>query len=687
MKQSLEAVGAPETHAGAASTPDARAAWGCLADCMRDGSELGSRVGRGWLLQLLVAAAEHELAISNGGDGGGDAQLPQQQEDEGGEAAPSAAAAATPLPALLPEVAAHGGCQLETRRRGMQGQGGLRELLMRALATTPDSRAADCFISAVGSLLAHVRLRCAAVGLDPEDGWAGNGGSSASFGTALTPGPSASSGGEGDFRTPLSASASGSALRAPGSAARLSAMQSPSAHSRQHSRQQLAAQASVDSLPDAETSAVRIVPSESLGSMAQSSPSDGQGGMWRVSALPTLSSAPAARCAVLLRGGPLAAARLACNRRSMYQALTWQYPPTPIWSPLQNINCAEVVIATLSLAVEWLLQAPQEARQGAMLHATQLLLAFTLAPRQPRSVAANGTSSLSASFAQGGGLDTAAGMQTSDALPGSPAPAPGAVVTPGSRQRGSGPPHRLAGQAPTPLQIPPSPGMSPTGPELTSPSGLPQRPVSPSMAALKAAAASAAASAAGTPATSTAPRPATPRASSFERLQGAGEPSAADIAAAAAVAVAGSAAATAAEHAEQAAAEAAQVSATQLWSFLNGDSMVPPVRLARRPLFVLREAHVLSWRGGAAVAHRAAGCPCRLSSSVPRAQPVRLRSPGAGCLLLDPQPTPRTAPHPAPTHPPNVPPTGLSGPAAADAAPAAPHAVRGPAARQLRVAL
>lgn len=534
VKQSLEAVSAPETHAGAASTPDTRAAWGCLADCMRDGSELGSRVGRGWLLQLLVAAAEHELAISNGGDGGGDAQLPQQQEDEGGEAAPSAAAAATPLPALLPEVAAHGGCQLEERRRGMQGQGGLRELLMRALATTPDSRAADCFISAVGSLLAHVRLRCAAVGLDPEDGWAGNGGSSASFGTALTPGPSASSGGEGDFRTPLSASASGSALRAPGSAARLSAMQSPSAHSRQHSRQQLAAQASVDSLPDAETSAVRIVPSESLGSMAQSSPSDGQGGMWR------------------------------------------------------NINCAEVVIATLSLAVEWLLQAPQEARQGAMLHATQLLLAFTLAPRQPRSVAANGTPSLSASFAQGGGLDTAAVMQTSDALPGSPAPAPGAVVTPGSRQRGSGPPHRLAGQAPTPLQIPPSPGMSPTGPELTSPSGLPQRPVSPSMAALKAAAASAAASATGTPATSTAPRQATPRASSFERLQGAGEPSAADIAAAAAVAVAGSAAATAAEHAEQAAAEAAQVSATQLWSFLNGDSMVPPDLLRLMPPLLLR---------------------------------------------------------------------------------------------------
>ncbi|KAL4440437.1 hypothetical protein ABPG75_003438 [Micractinium tetrahymenae] len=535
VKQSLEAVSAPEAYASALSTADARAVWGCLADCMRDGSELGSRVGRGWLLQLLVAAAEQELSRGGSGGGGGNGgdapQQQQQQQDEGGEAAGAATGGAASPPALLPEVSAHGGCQLEERRRGMQSQDGLRELLMRALATTPDSRAADCFISAVGSLLAHVRLRCAAVGWDQEDGWAGNGGSS-SFVTATTPGPSTSAGGDVDFRTPLSTSVSGSALRAAGSAARLSALQSPSSHSRRPSQQKPAAQPSVDSLPDAETSAARIVPSESVSSMAQSSPWDGQGGMWR------------------------------------------------------SVNCAEVVIATLSLAVEWLLQAPQEARQGAMLRAAQVLLAFTLSPRQPHgaaAAAAAGMASRSASFALGGAAGTV------EALPGSPAPSPGALLTPGSRQQGPGLPHRLAGQAPAPLQIPPSPGMSPSGPEMLSPAGLPQRPVSPSMAALKAAAASAAASAAGTPASSAAPRPGTPRASSFERLQGGGEPSAADIAAAAAAVVAaGSAAATVASQLEQAAAEAAQASATQLWSFLNGEAMVPQNLLRLMPPLLLR---------------------------------------------------------------------------------------------------
>lgn len=291
VKLSLEAVSAPEAHASALSTAEARAVWGCLADCMRDGSELGSRLGRGWLLQLLVAAAEHELSSTSGNGGGGGTagdppQQQQQQQDGGGEEAPAPAAGTAPLPALLPEVTPHGGCQLEEGRRGMQGQDGLRELLMRALATTPDSRAADCFISAVGSLLAHVRLCCAAVGREQEDGWSGG---SSSFGTAATPGPSGGGGSEGDFRTPLAASASGSALRAAGSAARLSAMQTPSSHSRQPSKQQVTAQASVDSLPDAETSAVRIVPSDSIGSMVQSSPSDGQGGMWRVSASRPLS--------------------------------------------------------------------------------------------------------------------------------------------------------------------------------------------------------------------------------------------------------------------------------------------------------------------------------------------------------------------------------------------------------------
>lgn len=35
--------------------------WDTLVDCLRDQSELGAHIGRGWLLKLLLASAEQEL--------------------------------------------------------------------------------------------------------------------------------------------------------------------------------------------------------------------------------------------------------------------------------------------------------------------------------------------------------------------------------------------------------------------------------------------------------------------------------------------------------------------------------------------------------------------------------------------------------------------------------------------------
>lgn len=259
VRLTLDAVASPEAApGGGSSAAEGSAAWGCLADCMRDGSELGSRAGRGWLLQLLVTAAEHELARSGGS--GEQQQGLDEPETPGAARSGGGTNGATAAPALLPEVSAHGGCQLQPGRRGMRGQGELRQLLMRALATTPDSRAADCFISAVGSLMAHVRLRCAADGWNGTDGWGGSGGDEAAA-------------------TPLPPSASSASMRGASSAARLAAA-SPHSHSRQTSK--MTAGASVDSLPDAETSAVRVVPSESGTSGQQSLPMDGAGGMWRV---------------------------------------------------------------------------------------------------------------------------------------------------------------------------------------------------------------------------------------------------------------------------------------------------------------------------------------------------------------------------------------------------------------------
>lgn len=253
VKHTLESVTAPDAARSALSSAEASAVWGALADCMRDPSELGSRAGRGWLVQLLVAAAEHELARSSspqGREGGAAAAVQQKQEgEEGGDGEDSAARSGTaamgalqqPPPALLPEVTPHGGCQLQPGRRGMQGQDALRELLMRALATTPDNRAADCFMAAVGSLLSHVRLRCAAAGWEAEDGWGASGGGG---GGSVTPGSSA---------------------RLAGSA----------------STPRLGGQRSHDSLPDAEASAAKVVASESTASV-HSPPFDAQGSGWRV---------------------------------------------------------------------------------------------------------------------------------------------------------------------------------------------------------------------------------------------------------------------------------------------------------------------------------------------------------------------------------------------------------------------
>ncbi|PSC72009.1 hypothetical protein C2E20_4726 [Micractinium conductrix] len=498
VRLTLDAVASPEAApGGGSSAAEGSAAWGCLADCMRDGSELGSRAGRGWLLQLLVTAAEHELARSGGS--GEQQQGLDEPETPGAARSGGGTNGATAAPALLPEVSAHGGCQLQPGRRGMRGQGELRQLLMRALATTPDSRAADCFISAVGSLMAHVRLRCAADGWNGTDGWGGSGGDEAAA-------------------TPLPPSASSASMRGASSAARLAAA-SPHSHSRQTSK--MTAGASVDSLPDAETSAVRVVPSESGTSGQQSLPMDGAGGMWRA------------------------------------------------------LNCADAVLATLSLAVEWLLQAPQEVRQSAMLRAAQLLLTFTLSPRHAQQHARGGAAAPAGSSSEA----------LESVFPGSVAASPG--ITPTRQQPAQ---HRLAGQAPAPLQLPPSPGMSPSAPEMLTPGGLPPRPVSPSLAALKAAAA--AASGAGA-ASADSKRPSTPRAGSFERLQGAAEPTSISATAlAAAAAPLGGPLPPAGDgqagQAEAAAAAACEASATVLWSFLSGQAMVPHELLRLVPPLVLR---------------------------------------------------------------------------------------------------
>ncbi|PRW39232.1 hypothetical protein C2E21_7090 [Chlorella sorokiniana] len=393
VKHTLEAVTAPDAARSTLSSAESSAVWGALADCMRDPSDLGSRAGRGWLVQLLVAAAEHELARSSSPQGG-----------EGGTAGTAAAQ------------------QQQKQQRQDGGEGG--------------------------------------------------------DGSASTP--------------------------------------------------RLGGQRSQDSLAEAEASAAKVVASESATSV-HSPPFDAQGSGWRA------------------------------------------------------LDCPEVVVGTLSLAVEWLLQAPQEARQGAMLRATELLLAFTLAPHRQQL---GGGGSGGGPWRSGSGLQAPEGSAA--AQEGGPAtPLTSPAVRPAAAQL----------RLPTPLQLPSSPGFSAGASPLGGPlsPALQQRPLSPSMAALQAAAAAASSGAGGAQQAQQqaqhAQRPTTPRVSSLDRLQGAGEPSAVDIAAAAASVVAaadGAGIGSTAEQLEAAAAVAAEARATQLWSFLNGHATVPQELLRLVPPLLLR---------------------------------------------------------------------------------------------------
>lgn len=62
LRRSLEVVAAEEApeNAAAAMREDAFI-WDALVDCLRDQSELGGEIARGWLLQLLLTSAEREL--------------------------------------------------------------------------------------------------------------------------------------------------------------------------------------------------------------------------------------------------------------------------------------------------------------------------------------------------------------------------------------------------------------------------------------------------------------------------------------------------------------------------------------------------------------------------------------------------------------------------------------------------
>ncbi|RMZ55828.1 hypothetical protein APUTEX25_003794, partial [Auxenochlorella protothecoides] len=99
VKYSLEVVAGPDVDT--AGRGDEALVWDTLVDCLRDQSELGAHIGRGWLLKLLSCSGQ----------------------------------------------------------RGIASQDRLRDLLERALATTGDSRAADAFMDAVQGMLAHIRLK------------------------------------------------------------------------------------------------------------------------------------------------------------------------------------------------------------------------------------------------------------------------------------------------------------------------------------------------------------------------------------------------------------------------------------------------------------------------------------------------------------------------------------------------
>ncbi|KAL6778871.1 hypothetical protein ACKKBF_B04265 [Auxenochlorella protothecoides x Auxenochlorella symbiontica] len=272
VKYSLEVVAGPDVDT--AGRGDEALVWDTLVDCLRDQSELGAHIGRGWLLKLLLASAEQELQ-----------RCP-----------------ANALPALLPEVGPHG-CQLAPGQRGIASQDRLRDLLERALATTGDSRAADAFMDAVQGMLAHIRLKSLRRSWEADP--------------VAAPAPAVPD-------TASSTSGLVSAMRRAGLSEGESEVESVSEMSSALSR-------SASPLP-------RLGQGPgSYDSMPSSLSSQVDGGM------PSTEPAESWQASV---GRGVA------------------------------VNAPAVLLSTLCLAVEWLLQAPQEARQGAMLQATQLLLSF-----------------------------------------------------------------------------------------------------------------------------------------------------------------------------------------------------------------------------------------------------------------------------------------------------------------------
>lgn len=61
VKHSLEVVAAEEVLEAASTTQEDAQVWDTLVDYLRDQSDLGGEIARGWLLKLLLASAEQEL--------------------------------------------------------------------------------------------------------------------------------------------------------------------------------------------------------------------------------------------------------------------------------------------------------------------------------------------------------------------------------------------------------------------------------------------------------------------------------------------------------------------------------------------------------------------------------------------------------------------------------------------------
>lgn len=442
--------------------------WDCLAGCLRDTSDLGAHIGAGWLLRLLVAAAERELML------GSTATPSSGAGDSSGSGGARVPAAATLPPALLPEVYEGAGCYLAPGARGLEGQDRLRELLTRVLATTPDARAPEAFISAVGALLAHVRLRCRLAALEAADEMLGQ--------------------------------------------------------------------------PETPASVRRALAADADGGGSGGGGNGGPRGL----------------------GGPGESPEGVTERQDSQDT---QHSGADSAGSWHSLDVAGVVISTISLAVEWLLQAPEVARQGAMLQATEVLLSFLASPPGGVTTPGAGGSGLAKwrRCAAGAGEDAAGSRQSSpergppqqqqqqQQAPLTPAQAIAAVAaTPPSRRSTAH--HKpathgsTAGPAGSPLPASPLPvvamsvsstAASPLGP-LGPVAAQQQRPVTPAVGSLDTA---------GVAASAVCPE----------------EGPDADAAAAAARALA-----------------AAEDQGTLLWSFLQGIAVVPSRLLRRVPPLLLQ---------------------------------------------------------------------------------------------------